>query len=136
MAVPIPHLGNAAIASGNQSEWGSHRQASARQKLSACHQNNRNGNRGYSFVACLSHDANDYASPSITGRVPGRPVKTREPPHGLGKEAHIKPTLRGSRPDLAHQISNRWATARPGPSIFPVMGRGPARPINFSDDGP
>ena len=29
-----------------------------------------------------------------------------------------------------------WAAARPGPSNFNLVGRGPARPINFSEDGP
>ena len=70
------------------------------------------------------------------GRGPGRPVKTSGPPHRLGEAAHIKPTSHGPRPDPAHQISIRWATARPGPPIFQMMGRGPARPIKFSDDGP
>ena len=35
---------------------------------------------------------------------------------------------------LVHLIS--WAAVRPGPSNFERMGRGPARPINFSEDGP
>ena len=56
------------------------------------------------------------------GSGPGRPVKTHGPPHGPGGAA-----------DIAH-IS--WAAARPGPSNFERMGRGPARPIKISEDGP
>ena len=37
------------------------------------------------------------------------------------------------RPYKAH-IS--WAAARPCPSHFHMMGRGPPQPIKFSDDGP
>ena len=29
-----------------------------------------------------------------------------------------------------------WAAAQPGPSNFQRMGRGPARPIRISEDGP
>ena len=76
------------------------------------------------------------STPHFMGRGPSRPGKTRGPPHGLGRAAHIKPTSHGQRPGPAHQISSRWAAARLGPSNFHMMGRGPARPIKFSDDGP
>ena len=36
----------------------------------------------------------------------------------------------------AHPIIIWWAAARPGPSNFQRIGRGPARPIKFSEDGP
>ena len=76
------------------------------------------------------------STPLIMGRGPGRPVKTRGPPHGLGRVAHIKPASHGTLPDPAHQISSRWASTRPGPSTFRIMGHGPAQPIDFSNDGP
>ena len=77
----------------------------------------------------------------------GRSVKTRGPPHGLGRASQIesigrdpaRPTnflFGGPRPGPAHQILRGWAAARPGPSNFGRMGRGQARPIKFSDDGP
>ena len=43
---------------------------------------------------------------------------------------------RADRPDPAHQRLTCWADARPGPSNFNLVGRGPARPANFSEDGP
>ena len=43
---------------------------------------------------------------------------------------------RADRPDPAHQRLTCWADARPGPSDFNLVGRGPARPANFSEDGP
>ena len=43
---------------------------------------------------------------------------------------------RGPRPGPAYQFFIGWAAARPGPSKFQRMGRGPALPINFSDNGP
>ena len=72
----------------------------------------------------------------IMGGGPAWPVKTRGPPHRLGKAAHLKPTFYDARPGPAHQILSRWAATWPGPSNFQRMGRGPARPINFSEDGP
>ena len=43
---------------------------------------------------------------------------------------------RAGRPGPAHQLILWGAAARPGPSNFQRMGRGPARPINFSEDWP
>ena len=51
----------------------------------------------------------------LMDRGPGQPVKSCGPPHGQGGAAHIKLT--------------------PGPSNFGMMGRGPARPIIFWNDG-
>ena len=71
--------------------------------------------------------------PHLMGYGPGRPVKTCRPPHGPGGAAHIEPTSHGPRPGPAHQISRGWTAARPGPSKFQRMGRGPAQPIRFSN---
>ena len=35
-----------------------------------------------------------------------------------------------------HQFLSRWAAARPVPSNFDLVGRGPAPPVKFSEDGP
>ena len=35
-----------------------------------------------------------------------------------------------------HQFLILWAAAWPGPSNFNLVGRGPARPVEFSEDGP
>ena len=40
------------------------------------------------------------------------------------------------RPRPAHEIFNWWAAARPDPSNFNFMVRGPAQPISFSQDRP
>ena len=53
------------------------------------------------------------------GRSPGRPVKTRGPPHGHGEAAHIKPTSHQSRPIK-----------------FSDDGLRPSPALKFSDDGP
>ena len=66
------------------------------------------------------------------GHGPDRPAKTRGPPHGQGGVAHIEPTSRGPRPGPAHQIFRGWAAARPGPSQFQRIGRGPTQPITFA----
>ena len=42
----------------------------------------------------------------------------------------------GPRPGQAHQVFIRSAAARPGPSVFYLMGLGPARPTKFYEDGP
>ena len=39
-------------------------------------------------------------------------------------------------PDRSDPLFMDWANAPPSPSIFQRMGRGPARPINFTEDGP
>ena len=77
----------------------------------------------------------------VKTRGPGRPVKTRGRPHGHGG--------RQSSTSIVHRIS--WAAVRAGPSKrmgrlmgraeTPIksphlMGRGPARPIKFREDGP
>ena len=69
------------------------------------------------------------------GSGPGRPVKPHGPPHGPGGAAHVEPTSHGPRPGPAYQISRGWAAARPGPSNFQRMGRGPAQPIKFQRMG-
>ena len=76
------------------------------------------------------------STPHILGRGRGRPVKTRGPPHGPGRSVHVEPIYHRPRSGPAHQICILWATARPGPSFFQRIGHGPARPINFSEDGP
>ena len=66
------------------------------------------------------------------GRGPGRPVKTRRQPHGLGRAARMKPTSHGQRPGPALQICQN---SRPGPAR-PVKFRyarpSPAPPITCS----
>ena len=69
--------------------------------------------------------------PRLMGSDPGRPVKTHGPPHGPGEAAHTEPTYLGPRPGPAHQIIRGWAAARPGPSKFHRMGRGPTQPTTF-----
>ena len=76
------------------------------------------------------------STPHLMGSGPGRPVKTHRPPHGPGGAAHLEPKSYGPRPGTAYQIWRGWAAARPGPSIFQRMGRGPARPIKIPEDGP
>ena len=53
---------------------------------------------------------------------------------GVGPPARpaIKFSPYGPRPGPAHQFFIWWAAARPGPSNFQRMGRGPAQPITFS----
>ena len=63
------------------------------------------------------------STPRLIGSGPGRPVRTNGPPHGSGGAAHIEPISHGPRPGSAHKKFER-------------MGRGPARPIKFSEDGP
>ena len=71
-------------------------------------------------------------APHIMRHGPGRLVKTRGPPRGLCRAAHIKPTSHGLRPGPAHQSSSRWAAAWPAPSLFKIIDLfkilGPARP--------
>ena len=61
-------------------------------------------------------------------RGPGRPVKTCGSRHMLCRAAFIKPTSHGPRSGPAHQISSRWAVARPGASSFEFSSARPARP--------
>ena len=80
------------------------------------------------------------------GRGPGRPVKTRRQPHGLGRAARIKPTSHGPRPGHvmdsgpARPINLSKLTARPSPAhkIFDTLD--PARPrpshVQFCRPGP
>ena len=75
------------------------------------------------------------STPHLMVSGPGRSVKPHGPPHGPGGAAHIEPTSHGQRPGPAHQMSRGWAAARPGPSKFQRMGRGPAWPIKISEDG-
>ena len=75
------------------------------------------------------------STPHLMGSGPGRPVKTLGPPHGPDGAVHIEPTSHGPRPGRAHQISRGWATARPGPSNFERIGRGPARPVKIQRMG-
>ena len=42
----------------------------------------------------------------------------------------------GPTPWASPSVLMWWAAARPDPSIFQGMGRGPAQPIHFSEDGP
>ena len=86
------------------------------------------------------------SSTHLIGSGPGRPVKIHGPPHGPGGAAQIKPTFMGRsparhikfredgpRPGPAHQFFRGWAAARPGPSKFQRMGRGPTQPVTFSN---
>ena len=41
-----------------------------------------------------------------------------------------------ARQSCPYKVHISWAAARPGSSNFESMGRGPARPINFSHDAP
>ena len=68
----------------------------------------------------------------MMGSGPGRPVNTHGRPHGPGGAAHTEPTSHGPRPGPAHQISRGSAAARPGPSVFQRIGRGPAQRIASS----
>ena len=56
----------------------------------------------------------------LMGHGPARPIKFRED---------------GPRPGPAHHICRRWAAARPDPSKFQGMGRGPTQSITFSNFG-
>ena len=73
------------------------------------------------------------AAPLFVGGGPGRPDKSRGPPHGLDRGTHTKPRSYGPRPGPAQQISSRWDVARPDPSNFQMMRCGPAPPIRFSN---
>ena len=73
------------------------------------------------------------STPHLMGSGAVRPVKTHGPPHGPGGAAHIERTSHGPRPGPAHQFSRGWAAARPGPSNFQRVGRGPTQPITFSN---
>ena len=53
-----------------------------------------------------------------------------------GKSCIFQGLSRADAGGPAHQFLIRWAAARPGPSNFQRMGRGPTRPIKFSEDGP
>ena len=52
----------------------------------------------------------------------------------MGRRWRAGPGLGWAGP--THKNLIWWAAARPGPSKFQRMGRGPARSINFSEDGP
>ena len=88
------------------------------------------------------------------GHGPGRPVRTRGPPHGHGgrrrssSSSSITPHLMGSgpsRPVKTHGPPHRLGGAahieptshglRPGPSNLERMGDGPARPLKFQRMG-
>ena len=60
------------------------------------------------------------------GRDPGRSVKHVS--YLMGRMDAVVAVA------VVHHIS--WAAARPTPSFFQMMGRGPARPIKFLDAGP
>ena len=79
-----------------------------------------------------SSSSSSNSTPHLMGNGPGRPVITHGPPHGPGGAAHAEPTSHGPRPCPVHQISRGWTAARPGPSKFQRMGRGPTQPITFS----
>ena len=64
------------------------------------------------------------------GRGPARPIKFHM--MGRGPARPIKFSDDGLRPGPAHQISTRWAAARPGPSNFQNPRPGPVRPTKFS----
>ena len=59
----------------------------------------------------------------LISRGPDLLVETRGPRYGLGGAAHLDTFI-------------SWAAAQAGRSDFEMMGRGPAWPIRFSDDGP
>ena len=89
----------------------------------------------------------------MMGRDPGQPVQTRVPSHGQNECSSSRiSTLHlwrrdpdrsektcaaswavGSGPYGVHIL---WVAARSGPLIFEMVGRGPARPMNVSDDQP
>ena len=96
-----------------------------------------------------------HSTPHIMGYGPGRPAKTRGPSHGPGECRHRSSSstprimdlgpgrpvkTRGPRHERGrsspHKAHMSWTAARPGPTNFESMGRGPPRPINFQDYRP
>ena len=71
---------------------------------------NVNVHRGYVIDAVASADG----------------VKRSEPPQGLGRAAHMKPTSHGPRPGPAHPIFNILGPVRPIPLSKFLTWRGPA----------
>lgn len=81
----------------------------------------------------------------------GWSVKTHWPPRASGGATHIEPTSHESRPGQArpimflqdrtrpgpaHHVSSGWDAASPGPYNDQRIGRGPARPLNNSENWP
>ena len=74
-----------------------------------------------------------WAGPGLGRPGPASPVRPSiSYIMGRGLARPIKFQLGGPRPGPARRIFRGWAAARPGPSNFQRMGRGPAQPITFS----